>query len=162
MNSWQRLLDIKQLSSMFEILSSCVQKMVQSKVKEPNCVSFRCPTHWTLMQLLMDIQPLFETHCTHNCMMKDLRVLKDKQARRVSHLQFVRASLRNNITPGGLKINISLQATEADNNLRQKFQKIIQRTQIQLFKLLKVHHKVMRETLGNKIFNLERDIMHHR
>jgi len=57
---------------------------------------------------------------------------------------------------------VALQATEADNNLRQKFQKIIQRTQIQHLKLLKVHHNVMRETLGNKIFNLERDIMHHR
>ena len=108
-------------------------------------MSFRCPTHWTLMQLQMEIQPLFKTLYTT----QDLRALKDKQARHVSHLRFVRASLRNNITPGGLKINTSLQATEADNNLRQKFQKIIQRTRIQLLKLLKVHHKVMGETLGN-------------
>jgi len=65
--------------------------------------------------------------------MKHLRALKDKQARHVSHLQFIRASLRNNITPGGLKINISLQADEADKNLRKMWQKIIQGTQIKLY-----------------------------
>ena len=72
----------------------------------------------------------------HSQLMKHLRALKDKQARHLSHLQFIRASLRNNITPGGLKINISQQADEADKNLRKKWKKIIQRTQIQLLKLL--------------------------
>ena len=86
--------------------------------------------------------------------MKHLRALKDKQARHVSHLQFVRASLRNNITPEGLKINISLQAEEADKNLRKKWQ-IIQGTQIQLLKLLKIHHRVRAESLRNEISNLD-------
>lgn len=100
----------------------------------------------------------------HSQLMKYLRALKDKQARHLSHLQFIRASLRN-ITPGGLKINISLQADEADKNLRKKWQKIIQGTQIQLLKLLKIHHRVRAESLRNEISNLEQELttrIHHR
>ena len=73
-------------------------------------------------------------------------------------MQFIRASLRNNITRGGLKINISLQADEADKNLRKKWQKIIQGTQIQLLKLLKIHHRVRAESLRNEISNLEQEL----
>lgn len=94
----------------------------------------------------------------HSQLMKHLRALKDKQARHLSHLQFIRASLRNNITPGGLKINISLQADEADKNLRKKWKKIIQRTQIQLLKLLKIHHRVRAESLRHEISNLEQEL----
>ena len=73
----------------------------------------------------------------HSQLMKHLRALKDKQVRHVSHLQFVRASLRNIITPGGLKINVSVQADEADKNLRKNWLKIIQGT------FLKIRHHLV-------------------
>ena len=38
----------------------------------------------------------------------------------------------SNVTPKGLKINISLQAEETDKNLKKKCKRIIQGTQIQL------------------------------
>lgn len=91
--------------------------------------------------------------------MKRLGMLKEKQVRHNSHLQFVKASLKNNVTPRGLQIRTSLQAQDTDKKLRKRWKKIIQNTQIQLMKLLKNHYEETSKSLNNEILNLEQELL---
>lgn len=91
-------------------------------------------------------------------MIRKLRTLKEKQAKHDSHLYFIRESLKNNVTPRGMQIRVSLQAADADRTLRKKWLNVIQTTHIKLLKLLKVHYRETSQSIGREISNLERDI----
>ncbi len=90
-------------------------------------------------------------------MMKKLRTLKEKQVRHDSHLQFVKDSLKNKVTPRGMKIKTSLQAEDTDKRLRKRWNNTIQATQVNLLKLLKIHHRERDESLKNEILDLVRE-----
>ncbi len=70
---------------------------------------------------------------------------------RVHNLQFVKDSLKNDVTLRGMKIKTSLQAEDTDSRLRKRWKNIIQTTQVKLLKVLKEHHREQSESLKTQI-----------
>ena len=88
-------------------------------------------------------------------MVKELKRLNEKQTSHNTHCQFIKDSLRKNLTLQGLQIKTTLQAKDTNKRLRKGWKKINLNTQIQLLELLQTHHKEESNKLQNEITDQE-------